>query len=100
MRLVVADAGPLHYLVLTKDIELLPQLFENVLTARAVRDELASRKAPEAVRTWIAQPPAWLEIHPDPAHDSGDEMVALDRGERAAIALAVTVKADLVLMDD
>src|ERR1700720_824671 len=31
MPLVVADAGPLHYLVLTGDIELLPKLFERVL---------------------------------------------------------------------
>jgi predicted nucleic acid-binding protein len=31
MPLVVADTGPLHYLVLTGDIELLPKLFERVL---------------------------------------------------------------------
>jgi hypothetical protein len=31
MPLVAADAGPLQYLVLTGDIELLPKLFERVL---------------------------------------------------------------------
>ena len=31
MQLVVADTGPLHYLVLTGDIELLPKLFERAL---------------------------------------------------------------------
>jgi predicted nucleic acid-binding protein len=100
MRLVVADTGPLNYLVLTGDIELLPKLFEKVLVPQAVRDELTDRDTPETVRAWIAQAPAWLEIHPDPARDTTDGMTALDAGERAAIALAVTVKADLVLMDD
>ena len=100
MRLVVADAGPLHYLVLTNYVEVLPQLFQSVLTPRAVRDELSSPKAPEAVRTWIAQSPPWLEIHADPAHQDIHETVPLDRGERAAIALALAVKAALVLMDD
>jgi len=45
MPLVVADAGPLHYLVLTGDIELLPKLFERVLVPQVVRDELANAEA-------------------------------------------------------
>ena len=64
MRLVVADTGPLHYLVLTGDIALLPSLFEKVLTPERVRDELAHVEAPAAVRAWIAAPPTWLEICP------------------------------------
>lgn len=32
--------------------------------------------------------------------DHTDDIAALDRGERAAIALALLIKADLVLMDD
>ena len=55
MPLVVADAGPLHYLVLTGDIELLPKLFERVLVPQVVRDELANAEAPQAVRDWIAR---------------------------------------------
>jgi len=46
MQLVVADTGPLHYLVLTGDTELLPKLFEHVLVPRVVRDELADAEAP------------------------------------------------------
>ena len=46
MPLVVADTGPLHYLVLTGDIELLPQLFECVLVPQVVREELANAEAP------------------------------------------------------
>jgi predicted nucleic acid-binding protein len=101
MRLVVADAGPLHYLVLTGDIALLPQLFETVLTPKAVFDELSDPAAPPALRSWIARPPNWLEVRPDPTPLPGNHTTpTLDAGEIAAIALALAVKADLVLMDD
>jgi predicted nucleic acid-binding protein len=101
MRLVVADTGPLNYLVLIGDIELLPKLFERVLTPQTVRDELANREAPAAVRAWIAQPPAWLELQPNP-DIRGDDLTTpkLDDGERAAIAQALAIKAEVVLMDD
>jgi predicted nucleic acid-binding protein len=100
MPLVVADAGPLHYLVLTGDIELLPKLFERVLVPQVVRDELANAEAPQAVRDWIARAPSWLDVRP--AHPGVDDVAGakLDEGERAAIALALAVKAELVLMDD
>ena len=100
--LVISDTGPLHYLVLTGDIALLPKLFERVLAPQTVRDELADPAAPAAVRAWIAHAPAWLDVRPDPdagARDRG-RGPRLDRGEQAAIALALAVKADLVLMDD
>ena len=100
MRLVVADTGPLNYLVLIGEIDLLPKLFEKVLAPEAVRDELTSRKAPESIRAWLAQLPAWLEFHPDPMRDNTGETSLLDRGEQPAIALALSVQADLVLMDD
>jgi len=101
MRLVVADTGPLNYLVLTGDIELLPKLFGRVLAPQAVCDELADRDAPAEVRAWIAQTPTWLEVRQDPDIRPDDAPAQkLDRGERAAVALALAVKADLVLMDD
>ncbi len=40
MRLVVADTGPLSYLVLTGCVDLLPKLFEKVSTPVAVQAEL------------------------------------------------------------
>jgi predicted nucleic acid-binding protein len=56
VALVVADTGPLHFLVLTGDIALLPRLFIKVLTPERVRDELAHERAPEPVLAWIAAP--------------------------------------------
>jgi predicted nucleic acid-binding protein len=88
--------------VLTGDIVLLPELFGRVLAPQAVRDELANREAPAALRAWIAQAPAWLDVQPDPDAGTSDDLTVpkLDRGERAVIALARAVSADLVLMDD
>jgi len=100
MRLVVADTGPLHYLVLTGDIALLPNLFEKVLTPERVRDELAHAEAPAAVRAWIAVTPPWLEILSVEGERGSGDLAALDAGERDAIALALATKADLLLMDD
>jgi len=97
MQLVVADTGPLRYLVLTGDVALLPKLFEKVLAPQAVYDELANVGAPAKVREWLAATPPWLEIRPDPA--SGDQDPAallLDAGEHAAIALALVVGAELI----
>jgi predicted nucleic acid-binding protein len=100
-RLVVADTGPLNYLVLVDAIELLPRIFEQIVIPVAVYAELAHPDAPTPVRTFIAQKPAWLEVHPNPPPAEG-EVVAptLDAGERAAIALAALIHADLILMDD
>lgn len=88
--------------MLTGDIVLLPKLFERVLVPQAVRDELANREAPAAVRASIAQAPAWLDVQPNPAAGATDDRTVpkLDRGERAVIAVACAVRADLVLMDD
>ncbi len=101
MRLVVADTGPLNYLVLIGASDILPKLFETVLVPRAVCDELRHPAAPAAVRAWAAQPPAWLDVRPSPAAaDDDPAWRTLDTGERAALALARALNVDLVLMDD
>jgi predicted nucleic acid-binding protein len=64
MRLVVADTGPLNYLVLIRQIEVLPALFERVFIPELVRNELQHSGAPTSVRRWIAARPSWLEIVP------------------------------------
>ncbi len=49
----------------------------------------------------IAQKPAWLEVRPNPDGSDDDAIDSiLDEGERAAIALATAIGADLILMDD
>jgi predicted nucleic acid-binding protein len=99
VRVVVADTGPLHYLVLIGHIDILPRLFGGVSVPSIVRDELNQPETPAAVRAWITAPPPWLSVMAMPAADDGD-LAALDDGERAAIVLAARLRAELILMDD
>lgn len=99
MRIVVADTGPLHYLVLTDVIELLPRLFGTVLTPAVVQAELSHPRTPDLIRDWMAARPPWLDVAPTPPLDTLP-LPALGDGERAALALAHSVGAGLVLMDD
>jgi predicted nucleic acid-binding protein len=97
--MVVADTGPLHYLVLIGHIDLVPTLFETVCIPPEVRDELSRPEAPPEVRSWIANPPAWLTVAAAPA-TADPLLLRLDRGERAAIVLAASLNVDGILMDD
>ncbi len=97
MRLVIADTGPINYLILIGHVDVLPCLFESVALPRAVERELAAFDAPDPVRTWIATPPAWLEIHDTTGLP---QVPGLDDGETAAIALAESLHADVLLIDE
>jgi predicted nucleic acid-binding protein len=97
--LVVSNTSPISYLVLIDHIDLLPSLFETITIPETVREELSSSKAPLPVQTWIKSPPIWISLQStSPSQDS--ELLKLDAGERAAISLAETLKADLILLDD
>jgi predicted nucleic acid-binding protein len=97
--LVVADTGPPHYLILIGVIDLLPKLFGRVVLPDVVRDELEHARTPEPVRRWIADAPAWVEFAQTPPLGK-PSLPRIGAGERAAIALALSRRADLVLMDD
>lgn len=97
--LAVADAGPLHYLVLIGAIDVLPRLFTDVLVPRIVCDEISRASTPSQVRHWIANPPRWLRIVPTPSLGALP-FPRLDIGERAALAAAISHHAGLILMDD
>jgi len=96
---VVADTGPIRYLILIGHVEVLPRLFGAVSIPASVADELRHPNAPDVVRAWAVDPPAWLATHPDPPEQAA-ELGQLDPGERAAIVLAHALGAGLLLMDD
>jgi predicted nucleic acid-binding protein len=98
LRLVIADTGPVNYLILIGHIDLLPRLFQRVILPAAVKEELHDIGAPVAVRAWIGSPPDWLEIVETPGF--GPATPGLDEGEAAVIALAISLRADLVLIDE
>jgi predicted nucleic acid-binding protein len=96
---VVADTGPLHYLVLIDAIDLLPRLFDKVFIPETVRNELSRAGTPGKIRDWFTAQPEWLEVRPDP-QATALAMPRLGKGERAAIALAHQIAAGLILVDD
>ena len=59
--IVIADTGPINYLILIGEIEILATLYDRVAIPRSVCQELGRPRAPEAVRAWITLPPSWLE---------------------------------------
>ncbi len=97
MILVVADTGPLCYLILIEAVGLLPRMYDRVVIPSAVLAELAHPKAPAAVKTWAGSLPAWAEVR-TAAHDELDDI--LDPGEAEAIILAEQLKADSLLWDE
>jgi predicted nucleic acid-binding protein len=95
---VVSNTSPLNYLVLIDLQDLLPALFGHVLIPEAVRHELRSPAAPQPIKDFLATWPSWLDCRavtqvPLPLQQ-------LDPGEREAIALAQSLDASLVLLDE
>jgi len=99
MRLVVADTSPIFYLLSIAHIDLLPQLFGKVFVPDAVYKELCHPAAPPLVRDWVAELPAWADVTAVEAIDDAT-LQPLGAGERAAITLALSLHADLILIDE
>jgi predicted nucleic acid-binding protein len=85
--------------VLINAIEVLPRLFEGVFVPDVVISELRHAHTPAAVRSWAEAPPSWLTIVPAPSVQDAD-LLSLDAGERAAIALTTAIRPDFVLIDE
>jgi predicted nucleic acid-binding protein len=98
--IVVADSGPLHYLILLEQTELLRRFYGQVLVPEPVAGELSAAAAPAVVQEWMRKPPTWVEVRPVPPDAVSMITDDLDLGERAAIALAETMHADLLLIDE
>src|SRR5690348_13549469 len=97
--IVIADTTPLNYLVLIDRVLILPQLYGRVLIPSAVWQEFQRPETPEAVRAWLAQRPAWLEIR-QVQGSTASALGHLGAGEREAIALAEELRADRLILDD
>jgi predicted nucleic acid-binding protein len=95
--LIVADTSPINYLVLIESVHVLPSLYGRIVIPPEVLTELRNATGSEAVRTWSASTPPWLEVK---AASNIDASLPLDPGERAAIALAQELAADRLLIDE
>jgi predicted nucleic acid-binding protein len=98
--IVVSDTSPITNLALIGYVNLLQQLYGTVVIPQAVSQEIAA-VAPRLAGTVSIQKLDWLEIRQ--ATDSAlvaSLQLELDQGEAEAIALAIELKADLLLMDE
>ena len=100
--IVVSDTSPLSGLAITGHLELLRQLYGRVLIPVAVADEL-KRGVQDEPRISAALSPDWVEAHQPQNRALVETLQAdysLDRGESEAIALALELKADELLIDE
>jgi predicted nucleic acid-binding protein len=96
--IVVSDTSPINYLLLIGQIDLIPRLFQQIIIPDVVRDEMLDPSAPPVLQQWIANSPSWLAVQPVSGVDA--TLNALDPGEQAAITLAQTLPADLLIIDE
>jgi predicted nucleic acid-binding protein len=99
--IVICDTSPLNYLILIKQEQVIPFLFQEVVTTLEVVDELRAVGAPPAVQTWASNPPPWLRVLSSfPIELS----MQLGKGEASAIALASELRKErtdvTVLIDE
>jgi predicted nucleic acid-binding protein len=94
---IVADSGPLHYLVLVDCADLLARVFDHVLIPIEVRDELSHRNAPARVKNWIGSAQPWLVIE---RVKEFRPITGLHPGEAAALQLALQTSTRALLIDD
>jgi predicted nucleic acid-binding protein len=96
--IVIADTSPINYLLLIDQIDLLPRLFQQIIIPDKVRDEMLNPDAPLTLQQWVADQPSWLTVQSVPVIDT--TLSSLDPGEQAAITLAQTLPADLLIIDE
>lgn len=97
--IIVSDTTPLRYLIEIEAIAVLGQLFGEVIIPQAVADELQHAHTPVPINSWMQSPPIWLKVkQADLALFTPHKLIG--QGEREAIALALELKAAVVLMDD
>jgi predicted nucleic acid-binding protein len=97
--IVICDTSPILYLILINQIELLPRLYDQIIIPDIVAEEMHAIGAPSPLKIWITNPPPWLQIRPAPPMNQPD-LKRLHQGEQAAILLAQSIKADLLIVDD
>ena len=97
--IAVSDTSPICYLILIGEIDILPKLYSQVLVPPAVVAELLHEDAPGAVRSWAANLPSLISAQQNPVGVTVG-MEKLQAGEQAAILLAESAAADMILLDE
>lgn len=98
MKVVVADASPINYLILIDCIETLRHLYGRIIIPPEVLKELIAEGAPPRVKSWIELRPDWIEVEAAPEGPAQNSV--LGAGEAAAIRLALAQPNSLLLIDE
>jgi predicted nucleic acid-binding protein len=98
--IVIADTSAINYLILIGEVDLLRQMYGQIVLPPAVLAELLAADSPPVVARWITDPPNWVAFADSVAAGIAEVDDSLDAGEREAIALALRLSADLLLIDD
>ncbi|MDB6071156.1 MAG: hypothetical protein JWL81_2327 [Verrucomicrobiales bacterium] len=85
--LIISDNSAVSALDETDLLHLLPALFGTIVLTESVSRECGHVRAPRALREWIADPPSWVRIVPDPPVTL-PETANLGQGEATSISLA------------
>ena len=97
--IIVSDTTPFRYLIEVDAIDILATLFGQIIIPQAVAGELQHPKTPQKIKSWMQVPPNWLEIRQADI-SFFTPMEQIGPGETEAIALALELKANAILMDE
>ncbi|MCI0661794.1 MAG: DUF3368 domain-containing protein [Acidobacteria bacterium] len=97
--ITVSNTTPLRYLIEIEKVDILETLFGRIFIPEKVVEELQRPKTPQKVKDWMKSRPDWLEVQRADLSVFTPQKKIND-GEREAFALALTLKADAVLIDD
>jgi predicted nucleic acid-binding protein len=98
--IIVSNTSPIINLAMVSQLNLLEQLYLNINLAQAVYDEIVVAGAGKPGASEV-QKASWLQVHQVANTPLVKALeLELDIGEAETIALAVELKADLVLLDE
>jgi hypothetical protein len=97
---IVSDTSPLINLAIIGHLDLIPRLFQSVILPQSVLDEIVTAGAGLPGADEIRQAD-WVEVRTCQNQFLVQTLMEkLDPGEAEAIALALEIRADLILMDE
>jgi len=100
--IVISDTSAITNLAAIQHLQLLPQLYTQVIIPEAVYRELTDI-APDVPGTSEVKTASWLQVRQVTSRETIERLryqVRLDLGESEAIALALELSADLLLIDE
>lgn len=98
--IAVCNTSPLILLAKVRRLELLLQLYDEVVLPTAVVAEVRAKPGKEAKQVQKLLKGQHCQVRHAPAHALRDLPEELGPGERETIALALETRADLVILDD